>query len=574
MCELRQKLQNHFCHYRHDYLNQRSPLQGSGFEDQLNQYGSNISHGEGGSPSSDQHRCTPRRECSSPPQVSQQPTPSQPLVGAGEVHSLSEGASLESQPVVASSTVQDMDVDTVLTSLNPHIHAAAGDPNRPPLDEIALVEQTFTERVLINCSDISSCGSPRPLLGESTDGDSDQDERGVDQGVTLPAAEDLQRPESVLVARPPADDHSRPIAANAGADVRALVEDKFYNATGKAPHPDSVIPKVESGWWKNREMRKKRKAEERAKAELELQKMREDATCLAEQNANLQRELNLARLSLSGASDPPIPTTSAAFVRGPHGQDVSTTGRGISPSTGGVVDSALHVVVESVLSLRSCGTHSTAVGSGDYLRPEDNSLPSEIEGAEDSLQFQTETDLGSEILPLDILLPSPDVAAASVVEEGGIARRSGEADIEKSSDEKGSDEEEESEEVEGDDEEVEGDEEEEEDDDEGGDDEEEGQMKAVDGGEVKGKEIEDQGRDTERLDYGSGPGEGSPSTLHMRSHSQMRSQVQIVDYADSGSDKVLFSLTPILSILCFLMELLGVIPVVSSFVASYTNDVD
>ena len=56
------------------YLNQRSPLEGSGFEDQLNQYGSNISHGEGGSPSSDQHRCTPRWECSSPPHP--QPTPS------------------------------------------------------------------------------------------------------------------------------------------------------------------------------------------------------------------------------------------------------------------------------------------------------------------------------------------------------------------------------------------------------------------------------------------------------------------------------------------------------------------
>ena len=490
------------------------------------------------------------------------------------MHFLSEGASLESQPVVASSTVQDMDVDAVLTSLSPHIHAAAGDPNRPPLDEFALVEQTFTEWVLINCNNISSCGSPRPLLGESIDGDSDQDERGVDQGVTMPAVEDLQRPKSVLVARPPADDQSRPIAANAGADVRTPVEDEFYNAAGKAPQPDSIIPKVESGWWKNREMRKKRKAEERAKAKLELQKMREDATRLAEQNANLQRELNLARLSLSGASDPSIPTTSVASVKGPHGQDVSTTGCGIFPSTGGVVGSALPVVVESVLSLCPCGTHSTAVGSGDYLRPEDNPLPSEIEGAEDSLQFQTETDLGSEILPLDILLPSPDVAAASVVEEGRIARRSGEVDIEKSSNEEGSDEEEESEEVEGDDEEVEGDEEEEEDDEEGGDDEEEGQMKAVDGGEVKGKEVEDQGRDTERLDYGSGRGKGSPPALHTRSCSWMQSQVQTVDYADSDSDKVLFSLTPILSILCFLMELLGVIPVVSSFVASYTNDVD
>ena len=56
------------------------------------------------------------------------------------MHSLSEGVSLESQPVVASSTVQDMDVDTVLTSPGPHTHAAADDPNRPRLDEIALVE--------------------------------------------------------------------------------------------------------------------------------------------------------------------------------------------------------------------------------------------------------------------------------------------------------------------------------------------------------------------------------------------------------------------------------------------------
>ena len=56
------------------------------------------------------------------------------------MHSLSEGVSLESQPVVASSTVRDMDVDTVLTSPGLQAHAAADDPNRPPLDEIALVE--------------------------------------------------------------------------------------------------------------------------------------------------------------------------------------------------------------------------------------------------------------------------------------------------------------------------------------------------------------------------------------------------------------------------------------------------
>ena len=73
-----------------------------------------------------------------------------------------------------------------------------------------------------------------------------------------------------------------------------LIEDEFYNVAGKAPHPDAVIPKVESEWWKNREMQKKRKAEERAKAEAELQKIKEDVARLAEQNAILQRELNLA----------------------------------------------------------------------------------------------------------------------------------------------------------------------------------------------------------------------------------------------------------------------------------------
>ena len=82
------------------------------------------------------------------------------------------------------------------------------------------------------------------------------------------------------------------------------------------------------------------------------------------------------------------------------------------------------------------------------------------------------------------------------------------------------------------------DDEEEQDDEEVGDDEEEGQKKAVDGREVRSKNAEDQGCDTERLDYGSGPDEGSPPALHTRSRSRMRSQVQTVDYADSGSDKV------------------------------------
>ena len=174
---------------------------------------------------------------------------------------------------------------------------------------------------MINCSDMSSCDSQRHLLGESCDGDSNEDDEGVDQGITLHAATKSQQPlptatnpqqplpESTLDARPP-NDHSCSAASNAAANVLALIVDKFYNAIGKTPHPDTIIPKVESGWWKNHKMWKKRKAKERVKVELELQKIKEDAARLAEQNANLQRELNLAWQSHSGANDPPIPSTS------------------------------------------------------------------------------------------------------------------------------------------------------------------------------------------------------------------------------------------------------------------------
>ena len=59
------------------------------------------------------------------------------------------------------------------------------------------------------------------------------------------------------------------------------VVDEFYNVAGKAPHLNVIMPKRESGWWINREMQKKRKAEERANAMLELQQAVDEATRLA-----------------------------------------------------------------------------------------------------------------------------------------------------------------------------------------------------------------------------------------------------------------------------------------------------
>ena len=129
---------------------------------------------------------------------------------------------------------------------------------------------------------------------------------------------------------------------------------------------------------------------------------------------------------------------------------MSTTDRGICSLTSGDVGSVPPVVAISVVSLRPCGTHSTTPGSGNYLRPEDNPFALQIEGAKDSLQFHIDTDDGTANPAHDILLPSPDVTTASVLEEGGIAELKGEAEVEKSCDEEDSGDEEESEEVKGD----------------------------------------------------------------------------------------------------------------------------
>ena len=87
---------------------------------------------------------------------------------------------------MALSTLQEMNVDTELTSPRPCTDDVEDVQSPPTVDEIALVKPSFTKRNVINSSHISSCDSQRYLLGESTDGDSDEDNEGVDQGVSLP----------------------------------------------------------------------------------------------------------------------------------------------------------------------------------------------------------------------------------------------------------------------------------------------------------------------------------------------------------------------------------------------------
>ena len=107
------------------------------------------------------------------------------------------------------------------------------------------------------------------------------------------------------------------VASTRAGPVSAPVEDEFYNAAGKVPHPDAIVPKQELGWWAAREERKRKKAQERKQATLQLRQTQEQAAHLAEQNAALERELRDARRSLSGAGPTAAPSTSVASVEGP-----------------------------------------------------------------------------------------------------------------------------------------------------------------------------------------------------------------------------------------------------------------
>ena len=71
---------------------------------------------------------------------------------------------------------------------------------------------------------------------------------------------------------------------------------------------------------------------------MELQQIQEQATALAEQNATLQRELDLARHSISGTSAPAVPSTSATYVGGPEVQESGRNAIGLSTPIGGAVD--------------------------------------------------------------------------------------------------------------------------------------------------------------------------------------------------------------------------------------------
>ena len=249
--------------------------------------------------------------------------------------------------------------------------------NAPVDEEIALVTALVEGRIVINVSDVESYGTRPHLLGDSSDGDIDDDDEGVSHGVEMPSAPE-PRPMEVDALS----------AASTGAGpVSTPAEDDFYYAAGKAPHPDAIFPKQESGWWAARKEQKRKKAQEREQAALQLRQVQESTARLAEQNAALERELRNARRSLSGVGPTAAPSLSAASVEGPVV---------VVPSPMNIAAPPLSSrLAACTITLRASG--SDVGGREVYPRVEDRPPPSrsQCESREDSLWFQTEEDLKS-----------------------------------------------------------------------------------------------------------------------------------------------------------------------------------
>ena len=327
-------------------LQRRSPISDSGAGGPFDQYGSHLSQGGCGFCDIAGCQVSPLRQPSPSHHSSPPISLTHPSSTRGDVPLYSQDVDLLSQPEVVSSAVQLMDVDTQHTPVRPrtgnveHVHASAA------RDGTRRVFPSAREVEVINCNDVESCDIERHLLGDSIDGDNDADDVGVNNGVPLPAT----HPSAGGGLAHALD--SVPTASTNATPLSTPTVDEFYNVAGKVPHPDAIIPKTESGWWATHELRKQRKAEEKAKAALELQQIQERAAALAEQNATLQRELNLARRSISGTSAPAILLTSDASVGGPEVQKLGRNEIGFSTLTGGAIDHVPPAAKLAAISLR------------------------------------------------------------------------------------------------------------------------------------------------------------------------------------------------------------------------------
>ena len=135
--------------------------------------------------------------------------------------------------------LQEMDLAANQPDRRPPSPNAMDRSCAPVDDEITLVPATVEGRVVINVSDVESYGSERRLIGDSTDEDSDNDNKRVTHRVEMPSAPERRAVEV---------DAFSTTSTEAGP-TSAPAEDNFYNSTRKAPHPDTIVSKQKSGWW-------------------------------------------------------------------------------------------------------------------------------------------------------------------------------------------------------------------------------------------------------------------------------------------------------------------------------------
>ena len=242
-------------------------------------------------------------------------------------------------------------------------------------------------------------------------------------------------------------------------------------------------------------MRKPKKAKERANTARELQRIQEEAARLVEQNATLQQELNLAWQSNSSATAPALPSTSAASVGGPEVHEVHRCDSRRSTPVSQVVASAPIALAVATRFLRACNTKPSAGRGFIYPRPEDNPTLSRslLQTPEDSLRFQIEEEM-------DAANPAEGVQRMSLDDAGDLI-----VDV-------GNEEEEDEEQIEE--------------------------------GDSDDDEEEEEEEDTDdRLDYGSSPDKEDASAAGMQSDAnprrRLQSEVHLIKYDDTGSDKII-----------------------------------
>ena len=94
---------------------------------------------------------------------------------------------MQSGPLM-SFNLQGMDLAANEPDRRPPSSDAMERSRTPVDDEIALVLAPVEGRMVIKVSDVESYGSERRLLGDSSDEDNDDDDRGIMHGVAMPSA--------------------------------------------------------------------------------------------------------------------------------------------------------------------------------------------------------------------------------------------------------------------------------------------------------------------------------------------------------------------------------------------------